>query len=247
MWLLNKKKSVFDGVTAIIAIAVTLFIFIAMAFVIFRGLPYMHEVADSKEVRFAIALSIKTAFISTVICLGLGIPTAYALTMTDLKCRRVMGIIIELPLSIPNIMLGLSLLLMFSSPPGKFLSAHGFRVIFDVKGIVLAHVLVNLPFVVRIVKTAMAEFDPRLELVAESLGADKFKIFSLVTLPIIKSSVIGAGIIAWSRALGEFGATLMFVGATRMKTETLPTSIYLNMATGDIGPAMACAMIILMI
>ena len=59
--------------------------------------------------------------------------------------------------------------------------------------------------------------------------------------------MIGAGVLAWSRALGEFGATLMLVGATRMKTETLPTSIYLNMATGDTGPAMACAMILLFI
>lgn len=247
MWLSNNKISVFEGVTAVIAIAVTLFIFAAAASIVLRGLPYMHEVIDSEEVIFAIFLSLRTAFFSTVICLILGIPTAYALTRTSLKCRQVMGIIIELPLSVPNIMLGLSLLLMFSSMPGKFLSAHGFNVIFDVKGIILAHVLVNLPFVIRIVKTAFMECDPRLELVAGSLGADRFRTFFLVMLPMIKNSIIGAGIIAWSRALGEFGATLMFVGATRLKTETIPTSIYLNMATGDIGPAMACAMIILII
>ena len=247
MWLSNKKISVFEGVTAAVAVAVTLFIFTAMASIAVRGLPYMYEVVDSDEVRFAIALSLRTALISTMICLILGIPTAYALTRTALKCRQVMGIIIELPLSVPNIMLGLSLLLIFSSMPGKFLSAHGFNVIFDVKGIVLAHILVNLPFVIRIVKTAFMECDPRLELVAGSLGANKFKTFFLIMLPLAKNSIIGAGIIAWSRALGEFGATLMFVGATRMKTETLPTSIYLNMATGDTGPAMACAMIILII
>lgn len=247
MWLLNKKRSVFEGVTAIIAIAVTLFIFTSMAFIFFKGLPYMNKAIDSKEVRFAVMLSLKTAFISTMICIILGIPTAYALTRTDLKFGRLMGIIIELPLSIPNIMLGLSLLLMFSSIPGKFLSSHGFRVIFDVKGIVLAHILVNLPFVIRIIKIAMTGCDKRLELVAGSLGAGRFRTFIFIVLPIIKNAVIGSGIIAWSRALGEFGATLMFVGATRMKTETLPVSIYLNMATGDIGPAMACAMIILII
>lgn len=89
--------------------------------------------------------------------------------------------------------------------------------------------------------------DFRYELIAGSLGAGSFKTFILVTLPLAKNSVIGAGVLAWSRALGEFGATLMLVGATRMKTETLPTSIYLNMATGDTGPAMACAMILLLI
>lgn len=247
MWLSSKKKSVFEGVTAIIAIVVTLFIFVAMMAIVFKGLPYIHEVIDSKEVRFAVVLSLKTAFFSTVICLILGIPTAYSLTRTSLKFKNVMGIIIELPLSVPNIMLGLSLLLMFSSVPGKFLSSYGFKVIFNVRGIVIAHILVNLPFVIRIVKTSFMECDPRLELVASSLGAGKFETFWLIMLPSVKNAIVGAGIIAWSRALGEFGATLMFVGATRMKTETLPTSIYLNMATGDIGPAMACAMIILII
>ena len=91
------------------------------------------------------------------------------------------------------------------------------------------------------------ELDPRLETVAESLGAGRMQTFFQIMLPMAKNGILGGAVVAWSRALGEFGATLMFVGATRMKTETIPTSIYLNMATGDIGPAMACAMIILII
>lgn len=78
-------------------------------------------------------------------------------------------------------------------------------------------------------------------------GCDACKALFTVTLPLAKNSIIGAAILAWSRALGEFGATLMLVGATMMKTETLPTSIYLNMATGDTGPAMASALILLLI
>lgn len=241
----DNKGSAFEMVTVTIAVLVTVFIFTAMAAIVICGVPYLNQVFESREVQFAILLSLKTSCLSTAICLLLGIPTAYALTRTDFKLKGLSGIIVELPLSIPNIMLGLSLLLIFSSMPGKYLSAHGFSVIFNVKGIVIAHILVNLPFVIRIIKTAFMEMDPRLELIAGTLGASRGRSFFSIILPLAGNSITGAAVIAWSRAMGEFGATLMFVGATRMKTETLPTSIFLNMATGDTGQAMACAMIIL--
>lgn len=79
------------------------------------------------------------------------------------------------------------------------------------------------------------------------MGASKWKRFLTITLPLCKNAIISTIILAWSRALGEFGATLMLVGATRMKTETLPASIYLHMATGDMGAAMASATVILFI
>ena len=243
----RQKKSTFDIVTSSAAILVALFVFAALGFLVIRGVPYFGETLKSDEVRFAIGLSLKTALLSTAVCLVLGVPAAYALSRPSSRSGNLLAAIIELPLSVPNIMLGLSLLLMFSSVPGKFLSAHGVKVIFNVSGIVLAHILVNMPFVIRMVKTAFMNVDRRYEIVAGSLGAGSFRTFLLVTLPLAKNAVIGAGVLAWSRALGEFGATLMLVGATRMKTETIPTSIYLNMATGDMGPAMACAMILLII
>lgn len=241
------EKSIFENLTIGFTIFVSAFIFAALACIVCKGFPYLPEVFHSEEVRFAVALSIQTSIISTIICLILGIPTAYALTKTKLKFRNFYSIIIELPLSIPNMMLGLSLLLMFSSKPGKFLASKGINFIFDVKGIILAHILVNLPLVIRIIKTTFINVDERLEVVAKSLGASNFRTFFHITFPLSRNAIIGAGIIAWSRALGEFGATLMFVGATRMKTETIPTSIFLNMATGDIGSAMASAMILLII
>jgi len=243
----KRNHTAFDRIAFSAAAIAALFISAAMLLLVIKGMPYFGETIHSDEVRFAICLSLKTALVSTCICLVIGIPAAYALVKTDMRGRNIMATIIELPLSVPNIMLGLSLLLMFSSVPGKFLSAHGLKVIFNVNGIVFAHILVNLPFVIRMIKTSFMEIDPRLEIVAGSLGADSMRTFFLITLPLARHAVIGAGVMAWSRALGEFGATLMLVGATRMKTETIPTSIYLNMATGDIGPAMACAMILLTI
>lgn len=243
----RKKIQIFDKVTIAVTVIVTLFIMTALSFIVIKGVPSLGAAFVNEEVRFAVALSIKTSLISTAICMAAGITVAYALTRTDMKMKRFCAMIIELPLSLPNIMLGLSLLLMFASVPGKFLSAHGFPVIFSVNGIVAAHIMINLPFVIRMIKTAFLNIDPRLDLIAGSLGASPARRFFTVTLPLAKNSVIGAAILAWSRALGEFGATLMLAGATRMKTETIPTTIYLNMATGDTGPAMASAMILLCI
>ncbi|WP_242830650.1 ABC transporter permease [Desulfitobacterium hafniense] len=177
----------------------------------------------------------------------LAVPTAYSLTRGSFPFKKIAQIIIELPLSMPYLVLGLCLLLIFSSEFGKALRDMGFRVVFDKNGIIMAQIIVNLPYMIRLIKTAFAELDERLEIIAGMLGASRWQRFVTITLPLARNAVISAVILVWSRGLGEFGATLMVVGATRMKTETLPASIYLNMATGDIGAAMASAIIILLI
>jgi molybdate transport system permease protein len=153
----------------------------------------------------------------------------------------------ELPLSLPYLVLGLCLLIVFSSDFGKILRELGFRVVFDKNGIIMAQVIVNLPFAVRFMRTAMAEVDIRLEFIAGTLGASRWTRFYTILLPQCRQSLIAMAVLVWSRALGEFGATLMLVGVTRMKTETLPASIYLNISTGDNGMAMASAILILLI
>lgn len=97
------------------------------------------------------------------------------------------------------------------------------------------------------VRTAFADIDPRLEFIAQSLGASSFKAFFTVTVPLCRNQLISTFILTWSRAMGEFGATLMLVGITRMKTETLPGSIYLNISTGNNEMAMATGVIMLVI
>ncbi len=247
---MNKKSRslcIFDVVTIAAAVLVTAFVSLAMLTILIKGFPHIREAFYSREVIFAIKLSLYTASVSTVICIALAIPAAYALAKIDIPFKRFAQVIIEIPLSLPYLVLGLSLLLMFSTDFGKKLGELGLQIVFSKNGIIMAHILVNLPFVIRIVRTAFQEVDVRLEFIARMLGATKFKSFLTITLPLAKNTIIGAVILAWSRALGEFGATLMLVGATRMKTETLPSSIFLNMATGDLGAAMASAIILLII
>ncbi len=237
----------FDIFSAIVAIAVVIFIAGALLSVISGGIPYLKEAFYSKEVRFSIWLSIYTASISTILCVLISIPCAYALTRTSMPCKRIIQVIIEMPLSLPYLVLGLCLLIVFSSDFGMALKSIGFKVVFDRKGIILAQLMVNLPFGIRLVRTAMSSVDTRLEFIAGTLGASRWKRFRTILLPLCRSSIIMMVILVWSRALGEFGATLMLVGVTRMKTETLPASIYLNISTGDNGMAMASAIILLII
>lgn len=242
-----RHLNLFDKICMTIALLVVFFISILMLTIVIKGVPYMRYAFHSKEVIYAIRLSLSTASISTVLCIMIAIPTAYALTKTNMPFKNILFLLIEMPLSLPYLVLGLSLLLLFSTDIGQFLKVIGIPIVFSKNGIILAHLAVNLPFIIRIIKTGFQEVDYRLEYISRMLGATKWRSFYTITLPMTRHTIFGAIILAWSRALGEFGATLMLVGVTRMKTETLPASIYLNMATGDIGAAMSSAFILLMI
>lgn len=250
MWNNHKnrgRKDIFSYVTIVIALLVIAFIGSAIAAIIVGGLPGFLENIKSREVLFALRLSVVTATCSSVVVMILALPTAYALTRTSMPLKRSCSLLIELTLSLPFILLGLSLLIMFSSPAGKWLKFHGFKVVFAPLGIVMAHLLVNLPYAIRLVKTSFENADTRLEFIAETLGASRFQSFLTILVPGCRAELISIFILTWSRAMGEFGATLMLVGITRMKTETLPGSIYLNISTGNNEAAMSTAVLILLI
>ena len=243
----RKRFDLFSAITIGTALLVILFIGSAISAVMVSGLPCFAETIRSEEILSAFRLSVVTASISTVIVMALALPTAYALTRTDMPFKRLSGLMIELTLSLPYILLGLSLLIIFSSPAGKWLKEQGFKVVFSPAGIVMAHILVNLPYAVRLIRTAFEASDQRLEFIAQTLGASPWKCFLTILLPLCRGSLTSAFILTWSRALGEFGATLMLVGVTRFKTETLPGSIDLSISTGNNSTAMATAMLMLMI
>ena len=125
--------------------------------------------------------------------------------------------------------------------------AAGFAVVFQPTGIVFAQLLVNLPFAIRMARTALEDVNPRMEFVARTLGASRWEVFRTVILPLCRNSLISTFVLTWARGMGEFGATLMLVGVTRMKTETLPGSIYLSISTGNYDTAMATAIIMLVV
>lgn len=226
---------------------VLLFIGSAIFAIVAGGISHFGEAISSEEVLFSLRMSVTTSSISTVICLLLSLPTAYALSHVAFPGKRLAEILMELTLSLPYILLGFALLLIFSSPLGKALKEAGFAVVFSPAGIVFAQMIVNLPFAIRMMRTAFAGVNPRVEFVAQTLGAMPWDVFRTIIVPMCRSQIISAFVLTWARGMGEFGATLMLVGVTRMKTETLPGSIYLSISTGNTETAMATAMIMLLV
>ena len=243
----GRRRNICPFVCLFIAALVLLFIGSAIAAIVMGGIEHFGEAITSDEVRFSLLMSVTTSSISTIICLLLALPTAYALSHVAFPGKRVAEILMELTLSLPYILLGFALLLIFSSPFGKALKEAGFAVVFSPTGIVFAQLIVNLPFAIRMMRTAFGAVNPRIEFVAQTLGAMPGDVFRTIIVPLCRNSIISTFVLTWARGMGEFGATLMLVGVTRMKTETLPGSIYLSISTGNTETAMATAMIMLIV
>ncbi len=243
----GKGRNLFPLLCAALTAVVVLLIGGNIVVIVFRGIGALPEHLMTEETRFALWMSVKSACISTLLCLLLAIPTAYTLSRGRFPLRSVLETLLELTVSLPYIVLGLSLLILFSSPAGKWLKEAGFPVVFSANGVILAQLVVNLPFAIRLISTAFQSVDRKLEYVAGLLGASPMRQFFWVLLPMCRRSLLSAVILVWSRALGEFGATLMLVGVTRMKTETLPASIYLAVSGNDLDSALASAFLLLLI
>ena len=175
----SRKYSTFEIFNMLISILVIAFIASTILAIILKGIPSIEEAIRSDEVRFAIRLSLLTASTSTLLCIFLAIPTAYTLVRTSMPFIRFAQIILELPLSMPYLVLGLGLLIIFSTDAGKALRDMGFRVVFDKNGIIIAQTVVNLPYAIRLIKTAFLEIDERLEYIAGILGASRWKRFPI--------------------------------------------------------------------
>jgi molybdate transport system permease protein len=243
--MLNKN---FSYLLILTLLVVLIFTFTPLALLVGRGVSNIGRCIQSKEILFSIKLSLITSIISTFICLVFSLPAAYALARTKLKFKKFVSILIFLPMSLPHIISGVALLLFLGNLGiGGILSKFRIDFVFTQKGIVAAQVFVNFPFMVNILKTAIEESGYKMEFIARTLGCNRWQTFIYITIPLIKNSLLSSLIITWSRALGEFGAVIMLAGATRMKTEVIPTAIFMNMSTGDLDIAIGTATILIFI
>ncbi len=228
---------VFFGISAIL-----------LGLVFYTPLPALAASLASPEIQFAILLSLATSVISTIICITIAVPIAYALVRYQFFGKRIATLALTLPLTLPPLVAGIGLLLFFGTTPwGKALENAGFGVIFTPLGIIVAEVFVNIPYLIRILRSAFSSVNPRYEYVAKTLGCTDTSAFSQVTLPMVRSGLLAGAVITWSKAMGEFGAVLMVAGATTMRTETLPIGLYLNISTGNLDLAVAAATILIII
>jgi molybdate transport system permease protein len=154
---------------------------------------------------------------------------------------------VDLPILLPPLIVGLSLLVFFQTTAGKFIEQYGLAFTFQKSGIVLCQVLVSTSFGIRAMKLTFDGIDPRLEHVAQTLGYGRLGAFGWVALPLALRGVVAAAILMWTRAFGIFGPLMVFVGAVRMRTEVLPTTIYLEQSVGRIEVALAVAILMLIL
>lgn len=241
------KIEKFELTAFLITLIVFAFFLTMVMFIIIGGFKSFASLFFSKEIRFSIMISLVTSTISTTLAIILAIFVSFYLERVKYIKSPIIATIIELPLSLPFLVIGLSLLLIFSSPFGKTLREMGLPVVFSPIGIVIAQLTVNLPYSIKLIRSEFSKLDERIEFTSSLLGASRTQTFLTITLPQIKIAVIIAFALCWQRAIGEFGATLMLVGITAMKTETLPGAIYLNIATGDTDVALAAALVMLII
>lgn len=203
---------------------------------------------SSKEIRFAIGLSLKTSVASTILCLLVAVPAAYSLARYDFPGKNVANTLIDMPLALPPLVAGVGLLLFFgTSLPGRQLADAGLVFVFTPLGIVIAQFFVNVPFMLRVMRSTFERISPRYEYVAKTLGCTDGQALWRVTLPMASNGLVAGSVITWSKGIGEFGAVLMMAGATRMRTETLPTSLFLDMSCGKLDEAISVATILILI
>ncbi len=201
----------------------------------------------SREILFAIRLSLATATKAAVISLLIAVPVAYTISRTRFPGKDIVDSLLDLPIVISPVALGAALLVFFNTPLGSSINNNVIRFVFSVPGIVLAQITVISALAVRLLKSTFDGIDPRYEQVARTLGCSQPEAFFRVTLPLARDGLIASAILTWARAIGEFGATVMLAGATALKTETLPTAIFLSLASADIEKAIAVIFVLVIL
>ncbi len=177
----------------------------------------------------AVRLSAKVALCSTVLCLPLGIALSWWLERTQARGKFLVDTLVQLPMVLPPVVPGYLLLLLLGTqgPLGAWLLAQfGIVVAFTWKGAVIASAVMAFPLMVQPIRLAFRLIDARLENAAATLGARPWQVFATITLPLAAPGVIAGCLLCFSRSLGEFGATMAFVGNIPGETRTLPLAIY---------------------
>jgi molybdate transport system permease protein len=172
--------------------------------------------------------SISVGLASTLLILPFGIALAWLFARKEWPLKSVIETLVLLPLVMPPVSTGLILLKIFGrrGPLGQWLYDRGVEIVFNWKGVLIAMAVMSFPLLVRSVRTSFAEVNPRLEQIAATLGASPLRIFFVITIPLAYKGIVAGALLAFSRALGEFGATILLAGNIPGQTQTLSLAIY---------------------
>lgn len=226
------------------------FLALPVVSLLWRALEYRSSL-DSERNRGmlldAIGLSISTSLVAMVLVVAFGTPIAWVLARSASRAACVADAVIDLPILLPPAVAGIALLTGFGrmGTLGGWLDNRGVQIGFTATAVVLAQVFVSAPFFIRSARAGFLRIDRELEESAADLGAAPWTVFRLITLPLARNSLVAGLVIAWARALGEFGATIMFAGNRRSVTQTMPLAIYERYGSGDLPTAIMMSVVLL--
>ncbi len=198
------------------------------------------------DAQFALRFSLLVAFATAVINAILGTFAAYVLSKYRFPGERPLGIVVNLPVAIPTVVVGTSLLLLWGPIGllGRWLEPWGLQPMFTPVGVLLAHLFVTFPYMLGTLKPLLDELETTYEEAAYTIGANRWQTFRYVLLPALRGGLFTGALLTFAHSLGEFGATVLVSGNLRLRTQTAPLYIFAQFEAGNIATANAIAAVL---
>lgn len=235
----------FLGLSLIGSVYILLIVAMLVADASFTSPKHFWQALQSREIRYAIKLSLLSCSLTTIFSLWVAVPIGYLMSRCQFRGKVLLDAILDIPIVLPPLVIGLSLLILFQTPVGRAIQKV-IPITYEIPSVILAQFSVACAFAVRTLRATFEQINPRQEQVALTLGCRRSQAFWLVVFPEARRGLVTAATLAWARSLGEFGPILIFSGATRMRTEVLPTSVFLELSVGNIEAAVAVSLLMVM-
>jgi molybdate transport system permease protein len=257
----NYGRKVRDGIFFLVmgglsSSFIILIVLLLIADVTFTSFAEFRNALTKAEIQAAFKLTMASCTIAAILSVWVATPLGYILSRYRFIGHKLVDTIVDIPIVLPPLVLGLSLLILFHQPfpftkwfgEGLILDEFlreklQFPVSFSWPAVILAQFTVSCAFAVRTMRVTFDQINPRAEDVARTLGCSRAGAFLRIALPQAMRGMITAGTIAWARALGEFGPILVFAGSTRFRTEVLSTSVFLELSIGQLDSAVAVSLL----
>ena len=246
---LNYRQNITYITAGALILAVTLYLALPILALFLRVTPEMFfSTLSDPSVVSALWLSLFTTCISLVVVILIGTPFAYYHSRFTYPGKVIVDTLIDLPLVLPPAVAGVALLVLYGRVGllGHYFSMLGISIAFTTLAVVMAQIFVASPFYLRQAKSLFEQLDPAYEQTARTLGASSLRILTKVTLPMTASGLISGAVMTFGRALGEFGATIMFAGNLPGVTQTMPLAVYVGM-NSDLNVGLTLSILLVII
>lgn len=237
------------GAAGLLILVVTLYLALPVVALFFRTTPelFWSSLANPLVIS-ALWLSLTTSVISLTVVILIGTPFAYVHSRATYPGKVIVDTLIDLPLVLPPAVAGFALLVLYGRMGllGKYLNMMGISVAFTTLAVIMAQIFVASPFYLRQAKSLFEQFDQCYEHTARTLGASPLRTFLTVTLPLTAGGLVSGAVMTFGRALGEFGATIMFAGNLPGVTQTMPLAVYVGMESNfNLGLTISILLVII--